>query len=64
MAFKYILFHADFDENESSTLDIEDEEHLTKHFYGEEGVIGDLLTEGRYYGEWGNYHLIKLGDYE
>lgn len=47
MAIKYILFHADFDGNESSTLDIEDEEHLTKH-----------------YGEWGNYHLIKIGDYE
>lgn len=64
MAIEYILVCVDFDENRSEVVSIKDEDFLSLYFDKEEKYLKPLLETGRYCGEWGNYHLIKLGDYK
>lgn len=52
----YILFIADFDENESKVLKFEWRQDLQDYF-DNDVVFKDLVVYGNHIGEWHHYHL-------
>lgn len=60
---KYILFEADFDETESNVYKLCSVESIQDFFCGDEDALDFLLKNNSYYGEWHQYHLVKLEDY-
>lgn len=60
---KYILFQADFDECESDVYMLCTVEGISAFFDGDDEIVSELLSTGSYYGEWHQYHLIRLEDY-
>ena len=55
----YLLFVADFDENDSSVIEV-DLEDLNEYF-GDPEFVDRLLVDGFIEGEWHNYHLVVIG---
>lgn len=55
----YLLFVADFDENDSSVIEM-DLEDLNEYF-GDPEFVDRLLEDGFIEGEWHNYHLVVIG---
>lgn len=55
----YLLFVADFDENDSSVIEM-DLEDLNEYF-GDPEFVDRLLVVGLFEGEWHNYHLVEIG---
>ena len=55
----YLLFVADFDENDSSVIEV-DLEDLNEYF-GDPEFVDRLLVDGLFEGEWHNYHLVEIG---
>ena len=55
----YLLFVADFDENDSSVIEM-DLEDLNEYF-GDPEFVDRLLVVGFIEGEWHNYHLVVIG---
>lgn len=64
MGVKYILLNVNYDENETEKKDFQSLDSLKEEFEGDEELLGELLNEGVYEWEWGEYHLINLGDYQ
>lgn len=56
---KYILFEADFDENDSDVHFFTSEKGLLDYF-GDEKFVDDLIVNGISEGEWHNYHLVTI----
>ena len=63
MGVKYILLNVNYDENETEKKEFQSLDSLKEEFEGDEELLGELLNEGVYEWEWGEYHLINLGDY-
>lgn len=64
MGVKYILLNVNFDENGTEKKEFQSLDSLKEEFEGDEELLGELLNEGVYEWEWGEYHLINLGDYQ
>lgn len=64
MGVKYILLNVNFDENGTEKEEFQSLDSLKEEFEGDEELLGELLNEGVYEWEWGEYHLINLGDYQ
>ena len=64
MGVKYILLNVNYDENETEKEEFQSLDSLKEEFEGDEELLGELLNEGVYEWEWGEYHLINLGDYQ
>lgn len=64
MGVKYILLNVNYDENETEKKEFQSLDSLKEEFEGDEELLGELLNEGVYEWEWGEYHLINLGDYQ
>ena len=64
MGVKSILLNVNYDENETEKKDFQSLDSLKEEFEGDEELLGELLNEGVYEWEWGEYHLINLGDYQ
>ena len=64
MGVKYILLSVNYDENETEKKEFQSLDSLKEEFEGDEELLGELLNEGVYEWEWGEYHLINLGDYQ
>lgn len=60
---KYILFEANFDENETNIYNLCSIDSIEDFFCCNEDSLCQLLKNGVYFGEWYSYHLIKLEDY-
>lgn len=62
MSAKYLLININYGENES---DFSDSFSVFSDIDGlKEELLDTLLSEGSYEGEWGDYYLIKLEDYQ
>lgn len=64
MGVKSILLNVNYDENETEKKDFQSLDSLKEEFEGDEELLGELLNGGVYEWEWGEYHLINLGDYQ
>lgn len=64
MGVKYILLNVNYDENETEKKEFQSLDLLKEEFEGDEELLGELLNEGVYEWEWGEYHLVNLGDYQ
>ena len=64
MGVKYILLNVNYAEIETEKKDFQSLDSLKEEFEGDEELLGELLNEGVYEWEWGEYHLINLGDYQ
>ena len=67
MGVKYILLNVNYDENETEKKEFQSLDSLKEEFEGDEELLGELLNKGVYeweWWEWGEYHLINLGDYQ
>lgn len=61
----YLLFWADFDENESGVERLEGMMAIVEHLGDDQmEVVNELLTRGYWVGEWHQYHLLKLEDFK
>lgn len=64
MSIKYIFINVNYDENETEKKEFENVEGLREEFLGDEDIFEELLREGFYGWEWGEWHLIDLEDYQ
>lgn len=64
MKVKYLLFVADFDETESDVVKLCSDESVRDYFCDDASTIANLFSNGSHYGEWHQYHLVKLEDYQ
>ena len=64
MSTKYILINANFDNCEVDKKRLENIEELELEFEGDEDILQDLLRDGVYDWEWGEWHLITVEDFE
>ena len=55
----YLLFVADFDENDSNVHEI-DLDDLYEYF-NDPDIVVSLLENGLVEDEWHNYHLVEIG---
>lgn len=59
----YLLFWADFDENESGVEKLKGMVDIVEHLGDDQmEAVNELLIRGYWYGEWHQYHLVKLSD--
>lgn len=55
----YILFVADFDENQSKVLKLKNLQDLYDYF-DDDLFVNNLVDKKCSYGEWHNYHLVQV----
>lgn len=61
---KYILFQADFDENEANVYKLCNLDSIDDFFFSPEEALEELLKGRGYRTERDEYHLIKLEDFK
>ena len=64
MSLEYIVIDVNRFEGETVRTKYKNLESLEKDFDQDREILEVLLNEGVYEWEWGEYHLINLGDYQ
>ena len=64
MSLEYIVIDVNRFEGETVRTKYKNLESLEKDFDQDREILEVLLSEGVYEWEWGEYHLINLGDYQ
>ena len=64
MSLEYIVIDVNRFEGETVRTKYKNLESLEKDFDQDREILEVSLSEGVYEWEWGEYHLINLGDYQ
>lgn len=60
----YLLFRADFDENESSLYELSSLLEIQEDYIDDGGLVKELIASGCLRMEWWEYRLVDLNKYK